>query len=281
MNHKLLAIAVTTAVLPLSAQWLNYKESGIPRTKDGEANLSAPAPRAPNGKPDFSGVWAVEKTPHAEFEKLLGKDFDKLDSPGNELAELNKYLVDVLADFKFEEEPLRPEAAKILKERLAKGGDESPASHCLPGGVPWATFIPPFKMIQSAREIVMLHEDNNVPRQIYIDGRKPPATVDLPSWVGFSAGHWEGDTLVVDTVGFNDRGWLDGMGHPRSESLHLTERFTRRDLGHMDIGITFDDPKMYTKTWTIKVTAVLMPDTDILEAVCAENEKDRTHLARQ
>ena len=281
MYTRLTALALAMTSLPVMAQWLNYKESGIPRTKDGKANLSAPAPRAANGKPDFTGVWAVQATPREEFEKLLGKDFDKLDSPGNELAALSKYIVDVLADFKPEEEPLRPEAAKILKERRAKGGDESPSSKCLPGGVPWATFIPPFKMIQSPREIVMLHEDNNAPRQIYIDGRKVPASIELPSWVGFSTGHWEADTLVVDTVGFNDRGWLDAMGHPRSESLHIIERFNRRDFGHLDIAITFDDPKMYTKTWSIKANAVLLPDTDVLEAVCAENEKDRSHLARQ
>jgi hypothetical protein len=122
---------------------------------------------------------------------------------------VSKYFVDNLVDFKRDEEPLRPEAAKLLRERAANPGKGMPSSRCLPGGVPWATLVALFKMIQASREIVMLHEDNNPPRQIYIDGRKPPATIDLPSWVGFSGGDWEGDTLVVDTIGFNDRlGWM-------------------------------------------------------------------------
>ena len=187
--------------------------------------------------------------------------------------------MNILADYQSDLEPLRPEASRLLKERLANGGADLPVTRCLPGGVPWATFISPFKMIQAPREIVMLHEDNNPPRQIYLDGRPRPRTIELPSWVGYSTGIWQGKTLVVDTVGFNNRAWLDGMGHPRSESLHLTERFTRRDFGHMDIGVTVDDPEMYTTTFSVQVKAVLLPDTDVLEAICAENEKDLTHLA--
>jgi hypothetical protein len=280
MTYRLAVIVLATTGLPVMAQWLNYKETGVPRTKDGKVSLSAPAPRTSNGKADFSGVWMVEPSTHEEYRKLLGDNFETFDVPGNEVTGLSKYIIDILADFKHDEEPLRPEAARLLGERVANPGAGTPSSHCLPGGVPWATFIPPFKMIQAPREIVMLHEDNNPPRQIYIDGRKPPTSIDLPSWVGYSAGNWEGDTLVVDTVGFNDRGWLDAFGHPRSEDLHIIERFTRRDFGHMDIGITIDDPKMYTRSFTIKVSAVLLPDTDVLEAVCAENEKDLAHMAK-
>ncbi|HXP83652.1 MAG TPA: hypothetical protein VN841_02975 [Bryobacteraceae bacterium] len=278
MAYRLLTVLASACCLPLAAQWVNYKESGIPRTKDGKANLSAPAPRAPNGKPDLSGVWMVQPSTNDEYRKVLGDGFEKLDVPGNETTSISKYLFNILADYRPEEEPLRPEAAKLLQEHAAGLGKDAPSTHCLPGGVPWATFIPPFKMIQAPREIVMLHEDNNPPRQIYTDGRKPPAQIDLPSWVGYSVGNWQGDTLVVDTVGFNDRGWLDGFGHPRSEDLHIVERFTRHDFGHMDIAITIDDPKMYTKSWSIKVSAVLLPDTDVLEAVCAENEKDIAHM---
>jgi hypothetical protein len=274
MTYRLLIVLAAVGCLPVAAQWVNYKESGIPRTRDGKANLSAPAPRAPNGKPDLAGVWMVQPSTNDEYRKVLGDGFDKLDVPGNEAKLISKYLFNILADYRPEEEPLRPEAAKLLKEHAA---GFAPSTHCLPGGVPWATFIPPFKMIQATREIVMLHEDNNPPRQIYTDGRKP-AQIDLPSWVGYSAGNWQGDTLVVDTIGFNDRGWLDGFGHPRSEDLHIVEQFTRRDFGHMDIAMTIDDPKMYTKSWSIKVSAVLLPDTDVLEAVCAENEKDIAHM---
>lgn len=282
MANTLALLVLAFTSLPLMAQWLDYKETGVPRTRDGKVDLSAPAPRAASGKPDLSGVWMMEPTTREEYRKFFGdlKAIDAIDVPGNELAMVSKYMINILADFKRDEEPLRPEAVKLLRERVASPGKGPPSTHCLPGGVPWATFVAPFKMIQASREIVMLHEDNNLPRQIYIDGRKPPATIDLPSWVGFSAGHWEGDTLVVDTIGFNARAWLDGVGHPRSEDLRVTERFTRRDFGHMDLSITIDDPKMYTQSFTIKVSAVLLPDTDVLEAVCAENEKDLAHMAK-
>jgi hypothetical protein len=266
------------------AQWVNYAEPGVPRTKNGKVNMTARVPRVVGGKPDLSGVWMIEPTTREEYQKMLGSApeiSDKLGVPGNELGMVSKYFINILADVKRDEEPLRPEAAEILQQRDATLGNGSPTKYCLPGGVPWATFVAPFKMIQASREIVVLHEDNNLPRQIYIDGRKVPATIDLPSWVGFSAGRWEGDTLVVDTVGFNDRAWLDAVGHPRSEELHMVERFTRRDFGHMDIGITIDDPKMYTKPFSIKVNAILLPDTDVFEAVCAENEKDLAHMDKQ
>lgn len=279
MRPTLTIIALTSACLPLSAQWLNYKESGVPRTKDDKVNLSAPAPRV-NGYPDLSGVWRVEPSTREDYRKLLGDGFETFEVPGNEVTQLPKYVIDILADYKRDEEPLRPEAAKILRERATRPGQGPPSTSCLPGGVPWGTFIQPFKMIQAPREIVMLHEDNNLPRQIYLDGRKPPAEIGLPSWVGYSTGNWQGDTLVVETVGFNDRAWLDAFGHPRSEDLHITERFTRRDFGHMDLAITIDDPKMYTKPFTIQVHALLLPDTDVLEAVCAEDEKDLSHMKK-
>ena len=132
-------------------------------------------------------------------------------------------------------------------------------------------------MIQTPIEIVMILEDNNPPRQIYTDGRKLPADPE-PMWMGYSAGKWEGDTLVVYSSGFNDRTWLDAFGHPHSESLHIVERFRRTNFGHMDIEVTIDDPEMYTQPFTVKFPARLLPDTDTLESVCAENERDRTHL---
>src|SRR5262249_46924218 len=127
------------------------------------------------------------------------------------------------------------------------------------------------------RLTVMLLEDNNPPRQLHTDGRKHPADL-WPSWMGYSTGNWQGDTLVVETIGFNDRSWLDALGHPRSESMRITERFRRRDFGHMDVEITIDDPKMYSMAFSVRVPYRLLPDTDVLESVCAENEKDRLHL---
>src|SRR5262245_54641146 len=133
--------------VPVAAQWLNFKESGVPRTKDGRVDLAAPTPRVPGGKPDLSGVWMVEPSPREDFRTLLGDGFEKFDVPGNDVTMLTKYLIDILADFSRDKEPLRPEAVKLLRERAASGGTDIPTTHCLPGGVPWATFIPPFKMI--------------------------------------------------------------------------------------------------------------------------------------
>jgi hypothetical protein len=128
--------------------------------------------------------------------------------------------------------------------------------------------------------IAVLYEQSNTYRQIYTDGRKLPDDPQ-PTWMGYSAGHWEGDTFVVDSAGFNDQGWLDAIGHPQSEDLRIRERFLRRDFGHMDLELTIDDPKMYSKPFTVKTTEVLIPDSDVLEYVCTENEKDRAHLGKQ
>jgi hypothetical protein len=258
-----------------NAQWLNHPDPRIPRTRDGKPNLSAPAPRL-NGKPDLSGVWQAHGSERGETLRLVGRGADLAD-PGVDLQTISKYMLNVLADFKREEEPLRPEAAAIFAQRGATQGKDIPTSHCLPGGVPFSTLIAPFKMIQTPLEIVMLLEDNNPPRQIYTDGRKLPKDPE-PMWMGYSTGKWEGDTLVVDSTGFNDRTWLDGFGHPHSESMHIVERFRRTNFGHMDIEVTIDDPKMYTRPFTVKFAARLLPDTDTLESVCAENERDRSHL---
>lgn len=267
----LLAILANSA----SAQWVNYPTPGIPRTRDGKPNLAAPAPRASNGKPDLSGVWHVQATPLEEQKRLFGPNIETVALPGMEPDQISKYVLNILADFKPEDSPMRPEAAAILRQRTQL---DRPSLNCLPWGVPASTlFAPVHKIVQTPGLIVMMLEvDSGATRQIYIDGRKLPADPD-PLWYGYSAGHWEGDALVVETAGFNDKSWLDSMGHPHSEAMRVVERYRRRDFGHMDVDITIDDPKMYTRPFTIKVTQQLQPDTDILEYFCAENERDRRH----
>ena len=259
----------------LSAQWVNYPAPGIPRTADGKPNLTARAPRAPNGKPDLSGVWHVEATPLAEQKRLFGENIDTVALPGMEPDQISKYVLNILADFKPGDSPMRPEAAALLRERSQQ---ERPSLNCLPWGIPASTlFAPVHKIVQTAGLIVMMLEvDSGATRQIYTDGRKLPADPE-PLWYGYSVGHWEGEALVVETSGFNDKSWLDSMGHPHSEALRVTERYRRRDFGHLDVDITIDDPKMYTRPFTIKVTHLLQPDSDILEYFCAENERDRRH----
>ena len=274
------AIVFAGALVCAHAQWLNYPAPGTPRTRDGKPDLSAKAPRA-GGKPDLSGVWRTEPVTTGETERLFGP-VGTFAVPGDDPSTFSKYFFNILADFKPDEAPIRPEAAELFRKNaeIARGGNTR-VTQCLPMGVPLAdifTFAP-FKIIQAPGVIVMMYEVDNTHRQIYTDGRKLPADPQ-PSWLGYSVGHWEGDTLVVDTVGFNDRTWLDAAGHPHSEALRVQERFHRRDFGHMDLQVTIDDPKMYLKPITVKVTELLIPDSDVLENFCAENEKDRPHLGR-
>ena len=271
-------VLMTAACAPVSApaQWLNYPTPGIPRTHAGKPDLSAPAPRASNGKPDLSGVWQVVPTPIQELERLYG-DMATLSVPGDDARSVNKYLINMLADFAPQDAPIRPEAAALTRQHAAQN-QTRPTSNCLPSGIPTADLIPiPFKIIQTRGLIVMLYEGDNTVRQIYTDGRKAPAHPE-PMWLGYAVGHWDADTLVVDTVGFNDKSWLDSFGHPHSEALHVTERFRRSSVGSMEVQATIDDPQMYTKPFTITFTERLVPDSDILESFCAENEKDVVHV---
>jgi hypothetical protein len=259
------------------AQWLNYPTPGTPRTRDGKPNLTAPAPRAANGKPDLSGVWMHQATPLAEMKRLFGDHIGDVNVPGMEIETVSKYGINILVDFKPEETPMRPEAAEIFRRRAT--GVDSRAT-CLPIGIPAAGLLSePFKIVQSPRLIAILYEDTH--RQIYTDGRVLPAEVAQPSWLGYSAGKWDHDAMVVETAGFNDKSWLDVSGHPHSEALRIVERYHRRDFGHMDVDMTFDDPQMYTKPFTIKIPYELLADSDIFEAFCNENEKDRAHLGEK
>jgi hypothetical protein len=274
-----IAILLAAAIPWASAQWLNYRDPKTPRTKDGKPNLSAPAPRASDGKPDLSGVWQTEPTPAEEMARLFPK-LGTIVLLGDDPRTFSKYMLDVLVDFKPEESPIRPEAKALFEPRAKSFGRDNSSSYCLPLGITAAEGIGypfPYKLVQMPGLIMALYEVDGTHRQIYTDGRKHTPDPE-PTWLGYSVGKWETDTMVVDTVGFNDKTWLDASGHPHSEALHLIERFHRRDFGHMDLDITIADPKMYTRPFTIKYAQRLLPDTDILETVCTENEKDRTHL---
>jgi hypothetical protein len=277
MRYQRLLVLFALLATGARAQWLNYPTPGTPRTKDGKANLSAKTPRLA-GKPDLSGVWQVEPAAKGEIQRMLGRDLTVGLVPGDPIDTFSKYFFNILADFKPEESPLRPEAAAIMRNRPKNA--ETPDQRCLPLGVPRAELISfPFKIVQTPGLIVMMYEQDYTRRQIYTDGRKLPDDPN-PTWLGYSVGHWEGETLVVDSAGFNDQVWIDSAGHPTSEALHIQERFHRRDFGHMDLQITIDDPKMYTKPFTFKVTQLLLPDSDIFEYICGENEKDRAHMSR-
>jgi len=268
---RLTAVLLVSMTLPLAGQWLSYPDARTPRTQDGKPDLGAPAPRQ-HGKPDLSGLWQDERTPLSELTNALGATAAQLQV---DLSDLTKHAINVFWGLKPAEEPLRPEARAIMKQRAHV---DSPASRCLPSGVPADTFIYPNKWIMTPQETVILSGSGDPPRQIYTDGRSLPKDPD-PTWTGYSVGRWEGDTLAVDTTGFNERAWLDLMGHPRSESMHILERYRRRDFGHMDLEVTIDDPKYYTRPFTFRTVLNLVPDSDVLEYVCNEDEKDVVHTA--
>jgi len=274
MSFRAVGFIFASATLSANAQWLNYPARGTPLTKDGKPNLSAKAPRI-FGKPDLSGVWQVEPPQPGELERLFGGRVVK-QAEGDDPRTFSKYFHSLFADFKAGEEPVQPHAAALAeKRRIAM---DNPMSHCLPLGVPGIELIGfPFKIFQTRDEIVVFYEVSGVFRQIHTDGRPLPKN-PFPSWMGYSSGRWDGDVLVVQTTGFNDQGWMDSRGHPRSEQLRVQERFHRRDFGHLEIEATIDDPKTLTKPVTIKFTELLLPNTDILEHFCVEGERDRAHM---
>lgn len=236
------------AALPLAAQWVHYPTPGIPRTPDGRPNLSAPAPKTGDGKPDLSGVWA---------------------SPGT------KYFFDLTADGV--EAPMLPAAAALYKQRLAQLQKGHPSERCLGHGVTDYDTVPaPRRILQTPGVIAILFESYNHFRQIFLDGRPLPKLTQ-PAYMGYSIGRWDGDTLVVETTGFNDKGWLDMNGHPQTETTHITERYHRRDFGHMDLQLVIEDPNAYAKPWGISMVLNYFADEDMIENMC-ENEKDYSHL---
>jgi hypothetical protein len=229
---------------------IHLEEGGSERTLGDDPNTvgellraragvsQAPAPRGADGKPDFSGVWQSN-------------------------------------DDLFPEDPeLLPWAAAIVKERIANNFKDSPSGRCLPGG-PVVTGPTLVKLVQTPALLVMILEDFVAVRQVFLDGRGHPKEMN-PSWYGHATGKWEGDTLVIDTVGFNDRGAI-GV-YPETERLHLTERYHRRDLAHMDIVVTIDDPGTFKHPWNLTMAWDLVPKEEVQEYVCEDSNRDAAHM---
>jgi hypothetical protein len=244
---------VTLMALAAPAQWINYPTAGIPRTPDGKADLAASAPRTPDGKPDLSGLWQPASG---------GAD--------PQFADIAKEIKDGL--------PFQKWASDLVKARRAENNKDDPDGHCQPLGTIKMHLHPyPRKILQLPGLIVILYERDTVYRQVFTDGR--PLPVDpQPSFYGYSIGKWEGDTLVVQTNGFKDGLWLDISGTPLTDAAKVTERYHRPSFGKLEIDITVDDSKAYTKPWTIRVNQSLAVDTDLIEFFCTENERDARHL---
>ena len=269
-----LVVVVST---PLSAQWPSHATPNVPRATDGTPNLLAPAPRTPDGKPDLSGIWSnpgwreigagtgvsgtggAPGTP-AVLPRGPGLFFDIGSGVPGGL-------------------PFQPWAADLRKRRMAEGSKDNPDAHCLPmGNMQLHNHPQPRKFIQTPGVLVILYEGNAGIRQILTDGRPLPANDPQPWWFGYSTGRWVGDTLVVETSGFRDGGWLDVNGSPLTDAAKMTERYTRVNYGNMDIEITVDDPVAYTRPWTVTVTHQIMLDTELIEFVCLENEQSTRHF---
>jgi len=265
-------------VAPLSAPWPSRPTPGVPRLANGTPNLTAPAPRTADGKTDFSGNWI-------RGDGQLGPaGGGTLTGPPPKFSEGPPVTTfrNVAANMK-EGLPLQPWAAELQKTRNASNSKDNPDAPCLPMGVmQFHNHGMPRKMVQTPSLIVIAYEANYGLRYIHMDGRTLPRREDVvPWWYGYSVGRWEGDTLVVNSTGFRDGDWLDIIGNPMTDAAQLTERFRRPTFGTLEIDVTVDDPKAYTRPWTARINQRLLLDTDIIEFICHENQQFDDYLSRQ
>ncbi len=274
-----LGILVAVVTTTVSAQWPKYTTPDVPRLADGQPNLTAPAPRTADGKVDFSGIWDIvfgggggrgrgaaptpapppdpNATPVSQFFEVAGRGYPL---------------------------PLQPWAAELKKKRMADNSKDNPDVWCLPIGLmQYHNHPQPRQIVQTKNLILITYESNYGLRYIYMDGRPAPNNDPTPWWFGYSRGWYEGDTLVVETTNFRGderAGWLDVNGSPYTEALKMTERFRRPNFGTLEIDITIDDPKAYTKPFTVRVNQKLLVDSEMIEFICNENEKSTEHLAK-
>ena len=258
------ALVFGLLLCPLTGQWIRYPTAGVPLTPDGKPNLGAACPRTADGKPDLSGLWVVPST------RPGNPDFPGCEPVSDEFVNIAASLKGGL--------PYQGWAADLVKVRRTEQRVHDPMSRCTPiGPVRMHTWNGLRKVAQTPGLVIIMSELDTSFRQIFTDGRPLPADPN-PSWNGYSSGKWEGDTLVVETSGFRDGMWLDATGNPMTDQAKITERFRRINFGHMEIEITVDDPKAYTKPWAVKLNQIIALDTDLLDFVCADNEKDVPHL---
>jgi hypothetical protein len=275
---RLFAVIAWAVVLTqgsaLSAQWPRYQVPGVPRTADGKPNLEAPAPRTPDGKPDLSGIWENFRKPEQKVQSVNAAFFNEpVSTLINEFRDIGASMKDGL--------PLQPWAAALKKERMASNSMDNPDAHCLPlGNIQLHTHVDPRRILQTPSLVAMIYEANYGLRQIHVDGRPAPDNDPQPWWYGYSRGRWEGDTLVVETTRFRDGGWLDINGSPLTDAAKMTERFRRPNFGTLEIQVTVDDPKAYTRPWTVTLTQRIMVDTEMIEFICNENEKSSDHFVK-
>jgi len=266
-----IAASVIVAVgIPAGAQYLKYPTAGVPRTAAGKVNMSAPTPRSADGKPDFSGLWLTANpwcpTGYDANSGLCGLELPM----GLDGINLGRTLTGGL--------PYQPWLAKLVKERTASDSKDDPHVRCLPDTFLRAYSLPHIlKIVQTPGLLIMLSEVNASYRQVFTDGRKLPED-PTPSWQGYSSAKWDGDALVIDSAGFRDGLWIDWNGSEIGESAKVRERITRPEYGHLDIEVTVDDPKAYTKPWTVKLRQKVVVDTELVDEICLENEQSAKRM---
>ena len=281
LTRRMAMMAVVCALpLTLGAQWPSYPTTGVPRTSDGNPKLDGPTPRTRDGHPDLSGVWAyagrIGRGPGLGNLRIPSEDKPAPPPPPGVPPDATFF--NIGQGFK-DGLPLRPEAAARLKQRMSQNSKDNPDAHCLPLGLMQLhTHSQPRKIIQTRDDIVILYEAQAGVRQIYTDGRRLPPDDAQPWWYGYSVGHWEGDALVVETSGFRDDVWLDVNGSPLTNKGRMIERFRRPNYGKLDIEVTIDDPAVYTKPFSVMVHQKIMPDTELIEFICEENNTSGPHL---
>ena len=280
-----LVAGLLAASVPLSAQWPPRRVAAAPRAADGRVNMQGPVPRTAAGTPDLSGVW--ENIGWRELQQVSNDVSGTGGSPGTRplvaaatgvLTSGPGLFFDIGAGVAGGL-PLQPWAAALKKQRMTGNSMDNPDAHCLPiGNLQLHTHPQPRKIIQTADVVVMLYEGNGGVRQLFTDGRPLPASDVQPWWFGYSSGRWMDDTLVVETTGFRDGGWLDVNGTPLTDRGRTIERYRRTSYGFMDVEVTVDDPKAYTRPWTVTIKQRLMADDELIEFVCLENERSSRHF---
>jgi hypothetical protein len=278
VGRIVLGVLVAAVSTTAFAQWPKYTTPDVPRLADGQPNLTAPAPRTADGKVDFSGIWelrfgaggggrgrgaAATPPPPVDPNAIPVSQFFEVAGRGYPL-------------------PLQPWAEELKKKRMADNSKDNPDVWCLPIGLmQYHNHPQPRQIVQTKNLILITYESNYGLRYIYMDGRPAPNNDPTPWWFGYSRGWWEGDTLVVETTNFRGdekAGWLDVNGSPYTESLKMTERFRRPNFGSLEIDVTIDDPKAYTKPFTVRVNQRIMVDSEMIEFICNENEKSTHHI---
>jgi hypothetical protein len=300
-----LAVLISAATAPLLAQWPTFPNTpNVPKLADGKVDLKAPAPRTADGKPDLSGVWETAPCPECAPPVIDGLS----PTPGSGQAAArgaapapapaaagqgqgrggrgNPFARNIFGNVGGStpegEAPYQPWAAELVKKRMSDNSKDNPDAHCLPMGIMQMDSHPyPKKLIQTPTEVLMIYEASGTTvREIFLDGRPLPKREDVePWWNGYSVGRWEGDTLVVETTGLMDDGWLDVRGSPLTSGAKLTERIRRLNFGYLEIKVTVDDPKAYTKPFDAIIYSRIMPTSQLSEFVCID--KDAAHYIGQ